>query len=154
MIYRDFQDIRLSGLGFGAMRLPVIDGDDANIDEEQTFKMVDRAMASGINYYDLAAGDGSAFALFGEALSDVRDRVMYQIHFGADYSKGTYGWSLDLDTVKQCCLVRHYQYRDKAGEQEIDHLLDKRTVGVHIIVQFFSIVTAVHEDRTIIDKLQ
>jgi predicted aldo/keto reductase-like oxidoreductase len=26
---------------------------------------------------------------------------MYQIHFGADYSKGTYGWTLDLDTVKR-----------------------------------------------------
>ncbi len=34
MVYRDFQDIRLSGLGFGAMRLPVIDGDDGNIDRE------------------------------------------------------------------------------------------------------------------------
>ena len=54
-----------------------------------------------INYYDLAAGDGAAFSIFGEALSDVRDEVMYQIHFGADYSKGTYGWTLDLDTVKR-----------------------------------------------------
>ena len=43
----------------------------------------------------------AAFAIFGEALSDVRDEVMYQIHFGADYSKGTYGWTLNLDTVKR-----------------------------------------------------
>ena len=26
MIYRDFQDIKLSALGMGAMRLPVVDG--------------------------------------------------------------------------------------------------------------------------------
>ena len=26
---------------------------------------------------------------------------MFQIHFGADYSDGTYGWTLDLDTVKR-----------------------------------------------------
>ena len=45
MIYREFQDIRLSALGMGAMRLPVLDGDDAGIDEAQTFRMVDAAMA-------------------------------------------------------------------------------------------------------------
>ncbi len=28
MIYRDFQDIKLSGLGLGMMRLPVVGGDD------------------------------------------------------------------------------------------------------------------------------
>ena len=71
MIYRKFQDIRLSGLGFGAMRLPVIGGDDSNIDEEQTFKMVDKAMASGINYYDTAFGyhNGNSEIVIGKALS-------------------------------------------------------------------------------------
>ena len=56
MIYRDFQDIRLSALGFGAMRLPVIDGDDSRIDEAAALRMVDTAMEKGINYYDTAWG--------------------------------------------------------------------------------------------------
>ena len=56
MIYRDFQDLKLSNLGFGAMRLPVIDGDDARIDEAAALRMVDEAMAAGINYYDTAWG--------------------------------------------------------------------------------------------------
>ncbi len=60
-----------------------------------------RAYDGGINYFDMAAGDGSAFSMYGEALSDVRNYIFYQIHFGADYSRGTYGWSLDLDTVKR-----------------------------------------------------
>ena len=59
------------------------------------------AYEGGINYFDLAAGDGLAFTLWGEALSDVRKQLLYQVHFGADYSKGTYGWALDLDTVKR-----------------------------------------------------
>ena len=56
MIYRDFQDIKLSALGFGAMRLPVIDGDDSRIDEETALRMFDTAMKNGINYYDTAWG--------------------------------------------------------------------------------------------------
>ena len=71
MVYRNFQGNKLSALGFGAMRLPVIDGDDANIDREETFKMVDKAMASGINYYDTAWGyhNGNSELVMGEALS-------------------------------------------------------------------------------------
>ena len=56
MIYRDFQGLKLSMLGFGAMRLPVIDGDDGRIDEEAALRMVDKAMLGGINYYDTAWG--------------------------------------------------------------------------------------------------
>lgn len=59
------------------------------------------AVEGGINYFDLAAGDGAAFPIYGEALHDVRKDVFFQIHFGADYSAGTYGWSLDLDVIKR-----------------------------------------------------
>lgn len=44
MIYRNFQDLKLSALGFGAMRLPVIDGDDSRIDEAAALHMVDTAV--------------------------------------------------------------------------------------------------------------
>lgn len=57
--------------------------------------------AVGINYYDLAAGDGASFPIYGEAFSDVRQDILYQIHFGADYTKGTYGWTLKLDTIRR-----------------------------------------------------
>ena len=56
MIYNNFQDIRLSALVFGAMRLPVINGDDSRIDEAAALRMVDTAMVNGINYYDTAWG--------------------------------------------------------------------------------------------------
>ena len=71
MIYRDFQGTKLSGLGFGAMRLPVVGGDDGRIEKEQTFQMIDEAMAAGINYYDTAWGyhGGNSELVLGEALS-------------------------------------------------------------------------------------
>lgn len=71
MIYRDFQDIKLSALGLGAMRLPVIDGDDSRIDEDTAKRMVDIAMENGINYYDTAWGyhGGNSELVIGEALS-------------------------------------------------------------------------------------
>ena len=56
MFYRDFQGMKLSALGFGAMRLPVIGGDDGRIDEASVLRMVDTAMQNGINYYDTAWG--------------------------------------------------------------------------------------------------
>ncbi len=70
-------------------------------DRKEAVRTVRRAYEGGINYFDLAAADGTAFEIFGEALSDVRDEVMYQIHFGADYSGITYGWTLELDRVKR-----------------------------------------------------
>ncbi len=54
MIYKDFNGLKLSSLGLGCMRLPVIDGKDGQIDEEATAKMVELAMVNGINYYDTA----------------------------------------------------------------------------------------------------
>lgn len=85
---------RISEIGMGTAYI-------VEAEKKEAVRTVRYAFESGINYYDLAAGDGTAFAIFGEALNDVRNQVMYQIHFGADYSNITYGWSLDLDKVKR-----------------------------------------------------
>ena len=71
MIYKKFQDLELSALGMGCMRLPVVDGDDARIDEEAALQMVDEAMAGGINYYDTAWGyhAGNSETVMGKALA-------------------------------------------------------------------------------------
>ena len=80
MVYKNFRDLKLSALGLGAMRLPVIDGDDARIDEEKTAEMVAYAMEKGINYYDTAWGyhNGNSEIVMGKALSQY-DRDSYYL---------------------------------------------------------------------------
>ncbi|MBD5516752.1 MAG: 4Fe-4S dicluster domain-containing protein [Lachnospiraceae bacterium] len=55
MIYKEFQDLKLSALGMGAMRLPT-GATEADVDEAVTEEMVAYAMENGVNYYDTAWG--------------------------------------------------------------------------------------------------
>lgn len=70
MIYNDFQGIRLSALGMGNMRLPVIGGDDARIDVKASEEMIEYCMSHGINYYDTAYGyhGGNSETVVGDIL--------------------------------------------------------------------------------------
>lgn len=72
MLYKDFKGLKLSALGMGCMRLPLVDGDDAKIDEQATRDMVAYAMEKGVNYYDTAWGyhGGTSETVMGEVLKD------------------------------------------------------------------------------------
>ena len=57
MRYRTFPRIpgvEVSVLGFGAMRLPVLDGDNARIDEQSARSLLRQAIDAGVNYVDTA----------------------------------------------------------------------------------------------------
>ena len=131
MIYRNFQEIKLSGLGMGAMRLPVIDGDDSRIDETKTQAMVDYAMEQGVNYYDTAWGyhDGHSETVMGKALS----RYPRESYYLATKFPG-YDLS-NMDKVEEIfekqlekCGVEYFDFYlfHNVCEMNIDAYLDKK----------------------------
>ncbi len=70
MIYNEFQDKKLSALGMGCMRFPVLDKDDGKIDVKTAEEMFECAMKAGINYYDTAYGyhNGQSEIVVGQLL--------------------------------------------------------------------------------------
>jgi len=136
MIYRDFHGKKLSALGFGAMRLPVIDGDDGRIDEAAALRMVDTAMQNGINYYDTAWGyhGENSELVMGRALSRYpRDSFYVATKFpGYDPSN----WGKVEEIFEQQLKKLGVEYFDfylfhNVCEMNIDAYLDDEKYGIY-----------------------
>ena len=93
MYYNDFKGLKLSGLGLGCMRLPVVDGDESKVDRKAVQEMVDYAMANGINYFDTAWGyhSGNSESVIGEALSKYDRGSYYLATKFPGYDLGNFG---------------------------------------------------------------
>ena len=50
---------------------------------------------------DFATAGAKTFTYAGEAFASVRKDMLYQIHFGANYETGAYGWTTDCDVIKR-----------------------------------------------------
>ncbi|HEX3028807.1 MAG TPA: aldo/keto reductase, partial [Clostridia bacterium] len=80
MRYRDFgkTGIKISALGFGCMRLPMIkiNGEDA-VDIDRAIDILHKAYEQGVNYFDSAYiyNNGLSEGALGKALKGIRDKV-------------------------------------------------------------------------------
>lgn len=131
IVTKEFQDKKLSALGMGTMRLPLADGNDANVDEKKTAEMVEYAINHGINYFDTAWGyhGGNSELVMGKILSKYpRDSYFLASKFpGYDLS--------NMDKVEEIfekqlekCRVEYFDFYlfHNVCEMNIDAYLDEK----------------------------
>ena len=145
MIYKEFQDIRLSSLGFGMMRLPG-GCDNPQIDEAQTAEMIDYAIRNGVNYFDTAWGyhQGNSERVAGKLLSQYpRESYCLASKFpGYDVSNFGHVEEIFEEQLKKCrteyfdfyLLHNIYEknidaYLDDATYHTVSYLLEQKTKG-------------------------
>lgn len=134
MIYRDFKGEKLSLFAMGTMRLPVIDGDDARIDEDAARAMFDYALEHGVNYFDTAWGyhGGTSELVTGRALArHPRESFNIASKFpGYDLSNMGKVEEIFAKQLEKC-QVEHFDFYlvHNVCESNIDTYLDDERYG-------------------------
>lgn len=93
--------------------------------EKEGTETVELAHEAGVNYFDLAASESSCFPYFGNALAGARNEVLFQVHFGADYSGGEYGWTTDRSAIERSIDERLKQLRTDYIDYGFIHCIDE-----------------------------
>jgi len=114
MKYRTFGNtgIKVSSLGFGCMRFPVIGKDNTRIDEEKATEMVHHAIEQGINYYD------TAYPYHSDSFSNPGSSET----FLAKALKGGFREKIYLATKLPCWLVESREDMDRYLDEQLGRL--------------------------------
>lgn len=119
MIYRQLgrTGLKVSALGFGAMRLPMIgEGTDARVDRALAIPMIHRAFEGGVNYIDTAVGycNQDSQRTVGEALKGWRDRIIVSTK-NPDYGTDEKTWWKNLETSLERLQVQYIDIYNHHG---------------------------------------
>ena len=109
---------RISVIGLGTSGLP-------EADAKEQREALALAFEGGVNYFDLATGDASCFPAFADAFAGVREKVHYQLHFGADYSRGTYGWTTRADAIRRSVAAQLKALKTDTIDYAFIHCIDE-----------------------------
>jgi len=131
MIYNKFKDIELSALGFGCMRFPVLDDDNAKIDEVKSAELIDYAKKNGINYYDTAWGyhSGNSETVTGKLLSKYPRDSYYLASKFPGYDLSTFENKEEIFAKQlEKCNTRYFDFYlfHNVCEKNIDYFLDPK----------------------------
>ncbi len=134
MQYFDFNGMKLSALGFGAMRLPVIDGEDSRVDEPATLEMVQYAYDHGVNYFDTAWGyhGGQSERVMGRALARFPRESFYLADKFPGYDVSNFGKHEEIfEEQLERCGVEYFDFYliHNVCELNIEQYLDDAKYG-------------------------
>lgn len=129
MIYNTFREETLSLLGFGAMRLPLLQ--DGKIDVNQVRKMVDYALEHGVNYFDTAYPyhNGLSESIIGEALKKYpRDTFKLATKYPGHQVAERYDPDAIFQEQLKKCQVEYFDYYllHNVYEDSINVYMDSR----------------------------
>ncbi len=85
---------KISIIGLGASYI-------SESSEKEAVEALIYAYEHGINYVDLSTAGAKTFSYYASALGSVWKKMRYQVHFGANYETGEYGWTTNLEAVKR-----------------------------------------------------
>ena len=136
MIYRDFQGLKLSALGFGTMRLPTIGGVYSKIDEKAAAEMFDYAIQHGVNYFDTAWGyhDGESENTDGKILFKYPRESFYLASKFPGYDLSNFGRVEEIfEKQLKKCRVDYFDFYlfHNVCEMNIDAYLNEEKYGTY-----------------------
>lgn len=113
MIYRDFLGDKVSLLGFGTMRMPILSNSPFTLDDEKILKMVQLAHENGVNYFDTALPyqNGMSEVAIGKALHTLpRDSFFLADKFPGHQIASLYDPKKTFEAQLARCQVDYFDF--------------------------------------------